>query len=106
MKKLLISIPLLFVIIFVATTPFSWFKVAPGVAQNAVYLSCGKPDSTDLWDIKGEYWERKRIIWEWAMYVGFDEGNVSSSWVYLDIGVYPYNVRLYVMSNGKIDLHM
>jgi len=94
------------ILIFFYITPLQWFMVNPKMTQEEVYKRCGKPASTDLWDIKGERWDDPGILCNWTMYVGFKNNRVTSSSIWLDFGKDDYSMRVYVSWDGKISLNI
>ncbi len=105
--KHIIPLPLVgLLLLTVYSIPFNWFKVGLDMPKVEVYELCGPPSSLEVEDVKGEYWKSSGPLWEWKMYVGLTKNEVSYSRIYLHIGPRSHDIRLYVMNDGKWDLHI
>ncbi len=92
--------------LFCYSIPVSWLNVESAISNSNVYELCSPATSLGVDDVKKEYRESSGLLWEWRMYVGLMTGAMSYSRIYLHIGLSSYDIRRYVMDDGKWDIHM
>jgi hypothetical protein len=106
MKKILLSIALVFLVSVYMATPVQWFQIELKMNKKEIYTLCGPPTDTDLWDIKGERWQSLGPVWKWTMFIGLTKGYASYSSIWLDIGKKGDGLRIFLKNDGKWNIHI
>lgn len=105
MKKLIISAAVVSIfVVMLHSTPTSWFLINKKMSRTAVYELCGLPDSTTLWDIKGELWKMDTPLGDWTMFVSFRDDHTRHQNIWVDLKPKSIGIRLYIVDNGEFDI--